>query len=225
MMVFSMSEKSKFKFNCNSECGKCCDEREPVPLILIDLEAWASKKIIKNMFPYIKIRKDVNGFAELVLNMLGATEDSESKNSEEPSENEENAGDDLEKQFIADTVAKGKCPMYNKESQTCLIWADRPAYCRAFPLGFDDGSFFIEMDDCPGIDSVEEMDKDLLKQMREDAKRVFDGKKQIGIVMPLLQALVLNSIQEANMKAMSKMSPEDLAKLQEVFEKVSKKES
>ncbi|HME56679.1 MAG TPA: YkgJ family cysteine cluster protein [Candidatus Lokiarchaeia archaeon] len=219
-----MSEKSKFKFSCSSDCGKCCDDREPVPLILNDLEAWASKKIIKNMFPYIKIRKDENGLAELVLNMLGTTEESENKNSEDGSSSGDDAGEDLEKQFVADTVAKGKCPMLNKESKTCLIWDNRPTYCRAFPLGFDDGSFFIEMDDCPGIDSVEDMDKDLLKMMREDAKRVFDGKKQVGIVMPLLQALVLNSIQEANMKAMSKMSPEDLQKLQDVFEKMSKKE-
>ena len=172
------------------------------------------------MFPYIKIRKDDNGLAELVLNMLGENVEKEDKSPEN-----EDAGEDLEKEFLADAVAKGKCPMYNKETQKCLIWDNRPTYCRAFPLGFEDGSFFIEMDDCPGLDTVEEMDKDLLKQMREDAKRVFDGKKQIGIVMPLLQALILNSIQAANMKAMSKMSPEDLAKLQEVFEKVSKKEA
>jgi Fe-S-cluster containining protein len=219
-----MSEKSKFKFACQSECGKCCDEREPVPLILTDLEAWASKKIIKNMFPYIKIRKGADGHAELVLNMLGNAEETDNKKSEDDSSSGDDIDEDMEKGFIADVVAKGKCPMLNKDSKTCLIWADRPTYCRAFPLGFDDGSFFIEMDDCPGLDSVEEMDKDLLKQMREDAKRVYDGKHLIGVVMPLLQALIMNSIQEANMKAMSKMSPEDLAKLQEVFQKVSKKE-
>lgn len=220
-----MSEKSKFKFNCNTECGKCCEDRDPVPLILNDLEAWASKNIIKNMFPYIKIRKDANGLAELVLNMLGPTGDSEGTKSEEMPASDEDTGEEMEKQFIADSVTKGKCPMYNKETQKCLIWADRPAYCRAFPLGFEDGSFFIQMDDCPGIDSVDDMDKDLLKQMREDAKHVFDGKRQVSIVMPLLQALVLNSIQEANMKAMAKMSPEDVQKLQDVFEKMSKKEA
>ena len=150
-----MSEKSKFKFDC-TKCGACCDDREPVPLILTDLETWASKKIIKNMFPYIKIRKDADGHAELVLNMLGTTEDTGGKNSDEDSSSDGDTGEDLEKEFIADAVAKGKCPMYNKETKACLIWADRPAYCRAFPLGFDDGSFFIEMDDCPGLDAVDE---------------------------------------------------------------------
>ncbi|NMC03791.1 MAG: YkgJ family cysteine cluster protein [Candidatus Lokiarchaeota archaeon] len=208
-----MSEtKSKFKFSC-TKCGKCCEDRGPVPLSLHDIELWASKQIIKNMFPYIKIRKSDAGLG-LVLNMLGEKappKASEKKPSEDGDE------DDLG----ADIVPKGKCPMYNKEGKTCLIHANRPAYCRAFPLGYEDGSYVIEMDTCPGLETKDEINKDLLKQMRDDAKRVFDDGHQLGLVLPVLQALIINAMQEASMRAMSRMSPEDLQKMEDLMKKMS----
>jgi Fe-S-cluster containining protein len=216
-MSDTASGKAKFKFSC-TKCGKCCDERGPVPLTLHDIEMWASKQIIKNMFPYIKIRKTGEGLG-LVMNMLGApsaaTEKKVSTSSDKPGEAE--ADDELG----ADVVTKGKCPMYNKDAKTCLIHPNRPAYCRAFPLGYDDGSYIIEMDDCPGLDSKEEMNKDLLKLMRDDAKRVFEDGRQAGLVLPVLQAIIVNAMQEASMRAMSKMSPEDLARMDEIMQKMA----
>jgi Fe-S-cluster containining protein len=206
-----MSEsKSKFKFAC-TKCGACCDERGPVPLSLHDIELWASKQVIRNMFPYIKIRKGEAGLG-LVLNMLGEKAP--------PKASEKKPGEEEEDDLDADIVPKGKCPMFNKEGKTCLIYANRPAYCRAFPLGYDDGSYVIEMDTCPGLETKEEMSKDLLKQMRDDAKRVFDDGHQLGLVMPVLQAIIVNSMQEASMRAMSKMSPEDLQKMEDLMKKM-----
>ncbi|MEX2684425.1 MAG: YkgJ family cysteine cluster protein [Candidatus Sigynarchaeota archaeon] len=206
--------KAKFNFSC-TKCGApgCCDDRGPVPLILQDIEMWASKNIIKNMFPYIKVQKSEAGLG-LVLNMLG--EPAPPKKSEKK-EGEEDA-DDV---FGDDIVPKGKCPMYNKEGKTCLIHPNRPAYCRAFPLGHEDGRFVIELDTCPGLETKEEMSKDLFKQMRDDAKHVFDGTHQLGLVLPVLQAIIINAMQEASMRAMSKMSPEDLQKMDEIMRKMA----
>lgn len=220
------SSKSKFKFSC-TRCGQCCTDRAPIPLAWHDLEYWASKKIIKNMFPYIKIHKGAGGLAELVMNMISTSTGAKDQKKEEKSASNEAGNEDkkddeeLDETLAVDIVEKGKCPMYNKETKACLIWPDRPLYCRAFPLGYDDGSFVIEMEDCPGLGTTEEMNKDLLKLMRDDAKRLFEENHQISVILPLLQAVILNTLQEANVKTMSKMSPEDLQKLQEVFQKMS----
>ncbi|MBN2151004.1 MAG: YkgJ family cysteine cluster protein [Candidatus Lokiarchaeota archaeon] len=208
-----MSEaKSKFKFAC-TKCGACCDGRGPVPLSLQDIELWASKQIIRNMFPYIKIRKSDAGLG-LVLNMLGEAAP--------PKDGEKKAGEeDADDGIGGDVVPKGKCPMFNKEGKTCLIYPNRPAYCRAFPLGYEDGSYVVEMDTCPGLGSTEEMDKDLLRQMRDDAKRVFDDGHQLGLVLPVLQAIIMNAMQEASMRAMAKMKPEDLKRMEEIMQKMA----
>ena len=76
------------------------------------------------------------------------------------------------------------------------------------------------MEDCPGINAVETMDKELLKQMRTDAKKEFEGKRLLGITLPILQGIVMKTLQEENLKAMSRLAPEDLEKLQSVFQKL-----
>nr|MDO8113916.1 YkgJ family cysteine cluster protein [Candidatus Sigynarchaeota archaeon] len=231
--------KSKFKFTC-TKCGACCENRGPVPLTISDLEAWASKKIIRNMFPYIVIhREKASSITRLVFNMINdqpaskakegdSEKDNASRETGASSEKKEGGstpegGDEMDDIIVGEIVEKGKCPMYNKETKACLIWADRPTYCRAFPLGFEDGSFFVEMEDCPGLATKEEMSKDLLKQMRDDAKRLADDSRQVGIVLPILQALVMNALQQANLRAMSKMSPEDMQKLNDIMQKMSQK--
>nr|MDO8115707.1 YkgJ family cysteine cluster protein [Candidatus Sigynarchaeota archaeon] len=121
------SQKQKFRFQC-TQCGACCDARDPVPLALQDLDRWASKKIIQNMLPYMKVIVSENDIAGLFMDII----DVEKK--------------DGATEADASAHVKGKCPMYNKDSKRCLIWQDRPLYCRAFPLGYDGNSFFIAMD-------------------------------------------------------------------------------
>ncbi|MHA1791804.1 MAG: YkgJ family cysteine cluster protein [Promethearchaeota archaeon] len=239
--------KTKFKFKCTM-CGSCCDNRGPIPLTLQDIEYWSSKKIISNMFPYMKVLQSPMGITELVMDVLPNKNDDEKEESKDIKEEEKKEGenpenvkegeenekpddgdedgekdepgdDDRPSEESAkkeDEAPRGKCPMYNRETKKCLIWADRPLYCRAFPLGYDGMNYFIKMDDCPGINAVEDMDKELLKQMREDAKKEFEGKRLLGIVLPILQGIVMRTLQEEQMKFLSKLSPEQIEKLQQL---------
>lgn len=200
-MTETTSQKAKFSFSC-TRCGACCDNREPVPLVLEDIDRFATRKMMERLFPYIRVSQDAAGIMQLVLGTI-------------PSKTGKDAGEDASNE-------KGKCPMYNADGKACLIWKDRPVYCRAFPLGHNGGSFVVEMDECPGLAHEGEMDKELLKQMRLDAKATFDGKRLAGITLPVLQAIIMKTLQEEQMKTMSKLSPEDLEKLRTVFEKVEK---
>ncbi|MBD3188734.1 hypothetical protein GF325_18040 [Candidatus Bathyarchaeota archaeon] len=248
-------EKAKFKFKC-IQCGACCAPRGPVPLTLFDIEYWASKKIINNLFPYMKIQQSPMGLTELVLDVIPITEKDEKDGGEDESDEEapdtdsedasaiddgekeegheedstDSSGDDESGDEDSDesgNVKKGKCPMFNSESNKCLIWADRPLYCRSFPLGYDGVNYFIKMDDCPGINAVETMDKELLKQMREDARKEFEGKRLIGITLPILQGIIMRTMEQEQMKMLSKLSPDQLEKLkkvQEIFSEVQEEE-
>ncbi|MFX0098552.1 MAG: YkgJ family cysteine cluster protein [Candidatus Hodarchaeota archaeon] len=238
--------KSKFRFEENMDCGACCINRGPIPLTLYDIEYWAAKKIIGNMFPYLKINQTPLGITELIMDIMDLPKEKEERKEEEKNEEEEKEeekkdddaekkieedskqedekGDDDEEITTENTIKLGKCPMYNVETKKCLIWTDRPLYCRAFPLGYDGINFFIKMEDCPGINASDTMDKEILKQMRNDAKREFEGKRLLGITLPILQGIVMKTLQEENLKAMSKLAPEDLEKLQSVFQKLGEKD-
>lgn len=190
-------KKAKFRFKCTS-CGACCHDREPVPVTIDDLDRWATNKVIDRMFQYLRIVQQPTGITQLVI-------DVDSK--------EKGTGDEEEKQA---GTRKGKCPMYNPDTKKCMIWSERPLYCRSFPLGYDGQVAYIKMDDCPGLDSVEEMDKELLKQMRDDARREFESARLLGITLPIMQALVMKDLQEQQLRLLSKLSPEQLEKLQKL---------
>ena len=67
------------------------------------------------------------------------------------------------------------------------------------------------------------MSKEELKEMRDTAKRMFYELTRMRITLPVLNQLitqkVMMDLMRQNMEAMSKMSEEDRAKLDEIFKK------
>jgi len=76
--------------------------------------------------------------------------------------------------------------------------------------------------DCPGI-GEEGMTKEDLKEMRETAKNMFYELTRMRIALPVLNQIIsktfMMDLMKQQMEAMSKMSDEDKAKLDEIFRK------
>ena len=67
------------------------------------------------------------------------------------------------------------------------------------------------------------MTKEELQEMRETAKQMFFELTRMRIAIPILQQMisrtVMMDLMRQNMEAMSKMSDDDRAKLDEIFKK------
>ncbi|MFW9902252.1 MAG: YkgJ family cysteine cluster protein, partial [Candidatus Thorarchaeota archaeon] len=117
-----------------------------------------------------------------------------------------------------------KCPLYNKDDKKCLVYENRPLSCRTYPLEYDGKNFIVVDADCPGI-GEEGMTKEELTQMRETAKIMHYELTRMRIALPVLNQMISQKIMmdlmRQNMEAMAKMSPEDKAKLDEIFKKSS----
>jgi len=117
--------------------------------------------------------------------------------------------------------------MYNMEQKKCLIYENRPLSCRTYPLEFDGKNFIVVDADCPGV-GEEGMTKEDLVEMREIAKTMHYELTRMRIALPVLNQVVSQKIMmdlmRQNLEAMSKMSDEDRAKLDEIFKKSKEEE-
>ncbi|MFX1363927.1 MAG: YkgJ family cysteine cluster protein [Promethearchaeota archaeon] len=209
--------KAKFSFKC-TRCDNCCDARGPIPITFWDLEMWARNGVVANFMPYLDIYQKPDGGIDLILKPLAPP----------PKEGEEESK--LKDPFgivPIEELLDVKCPLYNKDDKKCLVYENRPLSCRTYPLEFDGKNFIVVDADCPGI-GEEGMTKDDLKEMRETAKIMHYELTRMRIALPVLNQLVsqkvMMDLMRQNMEAMSKMSDEDRAKLDEIFKK-SKDES
>ena len=123
---------------------------------------------------------------------------------------------------LMEELLEEKCPLYNKEQKSCLVYDNRPLSCRTYPLEFDGKNFSVVDVDCPGV-GEEGMTKEELKEMRETAKLMNYELTRMRIALPVLNQLISSNFMKVLMKqqmeAMSKMSDEDKAKLDEIFKK------
>ena len=117
-----------------------------------------------------------------------------------------------------------KCPLYNKEKGECLVYDNRPLSCRVYPLEFDGKNYTIVDIECPGLEE-EGMTPEELKEMRNNAKTMYYELTRMRIALPVLSQMisqkVMMDLMRQNMEAMSKMSEEDRAKLDEIFKKTN----
>jgi len=202
--------KAKFTFKC-TRCDACCLSRGPIPITFYDLEMWAKNGVIANFLPYLDIYNKPDGSIDLIMKPLHP----------KPKEGEESKRDPFSPAPIEELLEE-KCPLYNKEKKECLVYENRPLSCRTYPLEFDGKNFTIVDVDCPGLNE-KGMTKEELKEMRETAKRMFYELTRMRITLPVINQIitqkVMMDLMRQNMEAMSKMSEDDRAKLDEIFKK------
>ena len=204
--------KAKFTFKC-TRCDNCCDTRGPIPITLWDLEMWARNGVVANFMPYLDLYQKPDGGIDLILKPLAPP----------PKEGEEeNSTKDPFGSVPIEELLNVKCPLYNKDDKKCLIYENRPLSCRTYPLEFDGKNFIVVDADCPGI-GEEGMTKEELTEMRDTAKTMHYELTRMRIALPVLNQIisqkVMMDLMRQNIEAMSKMSDEDKAKLDEIFKK------
>ena len=202
--------KAKFTFKC-TRCDKCCIARGPIPITMWDLELWAKNGVVANFLPYLDIYSKPDGLTDLILKPLP-----------QPKEAAETATSNAFAETPTEELLDEKCPLYNKDQKTCLVYDNRPLSCRTYPLEFDGKNFSVVDVDCPGI-GEEGMTKEKLKEMRETAKLMNYELTRMRIALPVLNQLIssnfMKMLMKQQMEAMSKMSPEDKEKLDDIFKK------
>lgn len=204
--------KAKFAFKC-TRCDECCAARGPIPITLWDLEMWARNGVVANFIPYLDIYNKPDGGIDLILKPLAPPpkEEDEEKPTGEPF-----------KTVPIEELLDVKCPLYNKDDKKCLVYDNRPLSCRTYPLEFDGKNFIVVDADCPGI-GEEGMTKEELKEMRDIARTMHYELTRMRIALPVLSQIisqkVMMDLMRQNIEAMSKMSDEDRAKLDEIFKK------
>ena len=203
--------KAKFTFKCTRD-DKCCLTRGPIPLTFWDLEMWARNGVVANFMPYLDIYQKPDGGIDLILKPLPPKKEDDDKG--EPR--------DPFSPVPIEELLEEKCPLYNIEKKQCLVYENRPLSCRTYPLEYDGKNFKVVDVDCPGI-GEEGMTKEELTEMRENAKLMNYELTRIRIALPVLNQLVSQKIMmdlmRQNIEAMSKMSEEDRAKLDEILGK------
>jgi len=216
--VESEKPKAKFTFKC-TQCDACCLARGPIPITMWDLEMWARNGVVANFLPYLDVFNKPDGGIDLILKPL--------KPPSEEGEKEEEAKKDPFGTVPIEDLLNVKCPLYNKDDKKCLIYENRPLSCRTYPLEFDGKNFIVVDADCPGV-GEEGMTKEDLIKMREIAKTMHYELTRMRIALPVLNQIISQKIMmdlmRQNLEAMSKMTDEDRAKLDEIFKKSREEE-
>jgi Fe-S-cluster containining protein len=174
---------------------------------------WARNGVVANFLPYLDIYNKPDGGIDLILKPLPPPPE-EGEEKKEPT--------DPFGAVPLEELLTVKCPLYNKDDKKCLVYDNRPLSCRTYPLEFDGKNYIVVDADCPGI-GEEGMTADELKEMREIAKTMYYELTRMRIALPVLNQMISQKIMmdlmRQNMEAMSKMSEEDRAKLDEIFKK------
>jgi len=233
----SSEKKSKFVFKCN-RCGDCC-VRGNIPLTFWDLELWAKNKVVANMFPHFAVVSPQKGMMDLVIKAVPFEEKAGEEKKEtnkaadavKASEEKKETSETAEASNEGTTEEKNKgmrCPLYRASDKTCLIYENRPIFCREFPLEYEGKSFSLfEEPDCPGVGQGS-MTKEELQQIREDARICYGELRRIRISLPVLHQIIsqntlqtfLEQIARDSEERMKNLSEEDRKKMEDISRKM-----
>ncbi|MHA1714926.1 MAG: YkgJ family cysteine cluster protein, partial [Promethearchaeota archaeon] len=173
------------------------------------------------IMPHLSTMLMPDGIMQLIIKMTDLKERTSEKKSSDgdtgKSEDDGGTGDQetSQKQLV------GVCPFLNEETNECSIWEYRPVSCRAFPLNYDGQNYYLADRSCPGLEAKSTMEKYILKQMKNDAMDYFEGMKLMGVTLPILQAVMMRTMQESYARILEQMSPEDMEALAKILTKTA----
>ncbi|HMF33029.1 MAG TPA: YkgJ family cysteine cluster protein [Candidatus Lokiarchaeia archaeon] len=220
-------KKSKFVFKCTrcegSDPNARCCVRGDIPLCFWDLELWAKNKVVANMLSHLSVEMSTLGTFDLVIKSvpLEASESTEEGEKEPSGTEDTNSENDAGNKLM-------RCSFYKTGDRSCLIYDNRPLYCREFPLEYDSNVFALADLECPGV-GTGPMSKEELQQIREDARLGFAELRRMRISLPILNQLIANNsirmfleqISKESEERMKNLSPEDRQKIDEINQKMA----
>lgn len=197
-----MPEVPKFVFECQ-RCGECC--KRDFDVYMDDIEQWVRSGTVYQMIQHLSLDGEY-GSLHIALKKNDAgicpmfktdnADDAADKDSENKDSDDGDAG----------TVA------------ACTIYENRPASCRAFPLGYNGKNYIVVSKKCPGLNAGP-MTPEILQAMRDSARDDFEHKSGTRMLLPMLQALFMEQFNRQSRKAYEKMSEDDRKKVEEIFSK------
>jgi Fe-S-cluster containining protein len=102
----------------------------------------------------------------------------------------------------------GFCHMYHRDNKKCLIYDNRPLYCRSYPLEYDGDNYRLRSTECKGL-NAEGMTKSELKSIRDSAYEHFIATQQSIGIIPVLYGIIFNKLVADSQQFMEKLSDEE----------------
>ncbi|MCF2142881.1 MAG: YkgJ family cysteine cluster protein [Candidatus Heimdallarchaeota archaeon] len=188
-------EKKKFKFEC-TRCGKCCQNREPIPVTFSDIIRWTKQgSFMSIILPHLELRSV-------------SSEDELAKIAIVP----------FIRMLDEDETGKGTCPFYDAENKMCNIYFTLPLFCKTFPLSYNGEKFYVSDPSCEGLGKGE-MTREKLQEMRDLAVRDFNERADTTLAMIPLQGLFIRHFMKQSEQQIENLSEEDKKKLDELIKK------
>ena len=171
-------------------CGECC--KRDFDIHIADIEQWIGSGSIYQMIPHMSLEGEYGS---------------------------------LRITFKKTDI--GICPMLKEADAddaesvaVCTIYENRPASCRAFPLGYNGKNYIVVNKECPGLNNGS-MTSESLQEMRDAARDNFEHSSSTRMLLPMLQGLFMEQFSRQSKKSYEEMSDEDKKKLEEIFSKKS----
>ncbi|MBN1330862.1 MAG: YkgJ family cysteine cluster protein [Candidatus Heimdallarchaeota archaeon] len=185
----------KFKFEC-TRCGKCCQNRDPIPITFTDLARWTREgSFMSIILPHLELRSisDNDELGKIAIVPYIAMKD-----------------EDEEK--------KGTCPFYDDENKMCNIYFSIPIFCKTFPLSYNGEKYYVSDPTCEGLGKGE-MTKEKLSDMRQLAIRDFNERADTTLTMIPLQGMFIRHFMKQSQESVERLSDEEKKTLDDLINK------
>ncbi|MFW9918704.1 MAG: YkgJ family cysteine cluster protein [Candidatus Thorarchaeota archaeon] len=189
-----MSEKAKYSFKClEKECEtQACHTREQIRITLGDLSRWTASGQLQHVIDRFVIFPDKEDQNHIAIAAF-----------QKP---------------LKENPEKRACIFYDEETKSCGIMYSKPISCRTYPLEYDGSRFYVSDKNCPGVGKGE-ISKESLKTARDLAEQEYNERIFTRHVLPGFYSVIMNTVAIQNQMAMSNLSEEDRAKLEELMSK------
>ncbi len=191
-----MTEKAKYSFKClGKECEtQACHLREQITVTLGDISRWTAGGQLQHIIDKLIVFPDREENNLLAIAVL--------------------------KKPLKENPEKSACFFYDEETKSCGILYSKPISCRTYPLAYNGSKYFVSDKNCPGVGKGE-VTKEALKAAKELAEQEHTERLFTRHVLPGFYSVIMNTVAIQNQMAMSNLSEEDRAKLEELMKKAA----